>query len=283
MTALQKKNIKSSRKEIPLLEDEYQRIYQLIKKNFGIDLHPAKKDLITSRLNKRLNSLGIESYGAYVNYLMDHWDAEVETFANAITTNLTSFFRESHHFEYLEDTIIPNLVENIRRQKRLRIWSSACSTGEEAYSMAMVFYHNRETLGCHDIKLLATDLDTNVLKTAYAGVYGSERLASVPEKYLADSVTQIDDKLFEVNTALKKMISFRRLNFFTLWPLKGNFDLIMCRNALIYFDEEAQRTVIEKFSHHQSSGDYLILGHSESAEQVSDKYELVGKTIYRKI
>lgn len=276
-------NVPAHRREIVLKEDEYKALYKLIRDQFGIDLHPAKKDLIPRRLNKRLLQFGMSSYSEYISHLRTNWADEVEFFANAITTNLTSFFREAHHFDYLDKTILPEFVRNKTMQKRLRIWSAACSTGEEPYSLSIILHQNKELLAGIDVKILATDIDTNVLQRAHTGVYSADRVATVPKNYVSESFKELPGDKYAVRDELKSMIAFRKLNFFGQWPMKGNFDIIVCRNALIYFDAEKQKMVVDGFSKHQVPGDYLIVGHSESVEQVSDDYELIGKSIYQKL
>lgn len=267
---------------VTMSDEEYRQLYVIIRDRFGIDLHPAKRDLIPRRLSPRLKQLQIFSFSEYIERLNLHWEQEVEFFANAITTNLTSFFREHHHFDFIANEFVDEIAKKKRMERKLRVWSAACSSGEEPYSIAMVLNAKRPQLNGFDTKILATDLDTQVLRTAMSGEYPKERVSAVPEQYRKDAFDELNKDTVAIKPVLKEMIAFRKLNFFDNWPMSNAFDLIVCRNALIYFDLETQASLLKKFANQQKSGDYLIVGHSESLEGIAPDYTLIGKTIYRR-
>ena len=268
-----------------LTDAQFNRIRQLVREHTGIALSEAKRQLVYGRLARRLRALKLESFGEYVELLERGVASELEEFTNAITTNLTSFFREPHHFEYLASDVLPKIVAKDSGVRRARIWCCAASTGEEPYSIAMVLREAQDILNGFDVKLLATDLDSAVLATGAAGVYNADRLKSVSSARVSrffgkGSGEQIGK--FRAQDELRNLITFKQLNLMHEWPVRGPFDAIFCRNVIIYFDKETQRALFERMAALQRPGDMLFLGHSESLYRVSDKYELVGRTIYRR-
>ena len=268
-----------------LTDPQFKELAEIIYQKFGIHLPPSKKELVPRRLSKRLSKMGFADYGEYIQYLKENWQSEQQLLANAITTNLTSFFREQHHFDFLEQSILPELIEKHAMQRRLRIWSAGCSSGEEAYSIAMTVQRFEAQLKNWDVKLLATDLDTNILQTAFDAQYTADQLSKVPasEKLRWCQSVDADGDVYDIDAQLKSMITFKRLNFMDTWPMKGKFDVIFCRNVLIYFDQETQRRIIKGFAGLQNKGDYLLAGHSENLQPVTEQYALVGKTIYQRL
>ncbi len=269
-----------------LTDAQFHRIRELVREHTGIALSDAKRQLVYGRLSRRLRALKLESFGEYVELLERGVPAELEEFTNAITTNLTSFFREPHHFEYLASDVLPQIVARDTGARRARIWCCAASTGEEPYSIAMVLREAQELLTGFDVKLLATDLDSAVLATGAAGVYNAERL-QVGERHarialLSRRAAAQQAGKFRVQDELRNLITFKQLNLMNEWPVRGPFDAIFCRNVIIYFDKDTQRALFERMAALQRPGDILFLGHSESLYRVSDKYELVGRTIYRR-
>mgnify|MGYP001013569799 FL=1 len=210
---------------------------------------------------------------------------ELGEFVNALTTNLTSFFREQHHFEFLGRELLPALMrERSLSARRIRIWSAGCSTGEEPYSIAMVVRETLPSVGW-DAKILATDLDSNVLATAQRGVYDEARIKDLPEArarrwFQKGRGTQSGQ--VRVAPDLQDMIVFRRLNLMLDWPMSGPFDVIFCRNVVIYFDKPTQRTLFERFADLLTERGHLFVGHSESLFKVTDRFAPLGKTIYRR-
>ena len=271
--------------DYPLTDAQFNRIRQLVREHTGIALSEAKRQLVYGRLARRLRALKLESFGEYVELLERGVEAELEEFTNAITTNLTSFFREPHHFEYLASDVLPKIVAKDSGVRRARIWCCAASTGEEPYSIAMVLREAQEILNGFDVKLLATDLDSAVLATGAAGVYNAERLKSVSStrvsRFFRKGSGEQTGK-FRAEDELRNLITFKQLNLMHEWPVRGPFDAIFCRNVIIYFDKETQRALFERMAALQRPGDMLFLGHSESLYRVSDKYELIGRTIYRR-
>lgn len=271
-------------REFLLTDQDYQRISALVREHTGISLSAAKRDMVYSRLSRRLRRLGINDFAAYCDFLLhDESGQEFTEFTNAITTNLTSFFREGHHFEYLQNALLPELMRARGDQRRLRIWSAGCSTGEEPYSIAMVL---AETLPPDwDAKILATDLDSNVLTTASNGIYEETRLQNVPQPRLRRWFLRGRGShagQFRVSPALQSIITFKRLNLMDAWPMRGPFDIVFCRNVVIYFDKPTQQTLMERYADMLCARGHLFLGHSETLYRVTDRFELLGHTIYRK-
>ena len=271
--------------DFELTDTQFHRIRALVREHTGIALSDAKRQLVYGRLSRRLRALKLDSFGEYIELLEQGGATELEEFTNAITTNLTSFFREPHHFEYLGTDVLPQIVARDTGARRSRIWCCAASTGEEPYSIAMVLREAASLLNGFDIKVLATDLDSAVLATAENGIYNAERLRTVgaarASRFFQKGSGAQAGK-FRVQDELRSLITFKQLNLMHEWPLRGPFDAIFCRNVIIYFDKNTQRTLFERMAALQRPGDILFLGHSESLYRVSDKYELVGRTIYRR-
>src|SRR6185295_13056886 len=265
-------------------EAEFDRIRELVREHTGISLSEAKRQLVYGRLSRRLRALKMSGFGEYIELLEQGEPEELEEFTNAVTTNLTSFFREPHHFEFLARELLPKLVAGDSGARRLRIWCCAASTGEEPYSLAMVLREAQQLLTGWDTKLLATDLDSNVLAHGAAGIYTADRFQNMSAARLKNWFNPVagDAKRYTAVSELRHLITFKQLNLMHEWPMKGPFDAIFCRNVIIYFDKSTQRTLFERMSRLQRPGDYLFLGHSESLYRVCDKYDLIGKTIYRR-
>lgn len=274
-------------REFNFTERDFNRVRKLVSEHTGISLSDAKRDLVYSRLSRRLRKLGLGEFDAYIKLLENSEDDnELIEFTNAITTNLTSFFREDHHFQHLSKTLLPELIrEKKKTDGRLRIWSAGCSTGEEPYSLAMIL---RETLGRRpnlDVRILATDLDSNVLATAQAGVYSEERLKGVSKArqqrwFLRGKGAK--SGMVRAHPELQELISFRQLNLLREWPFQGPFDFIFCRNVVIYFDKPTQKVLFNRYADILRADGHLFLGHSETMFKVCDRFELLGHTIYRR-
>lgn len=270
-----------------LSDKEFRQILKIIKEMTGINMSESKRQLVYRRLGLRLKATGIATVREYLDYLAEGDPTEVEDFTNAVTTNLTSFFRERHHFEFLAKTVIPEVeAKKGSTSKRMRIWSAGCSTGEEPYSIAITLKENFKNLARWDAKVLCTDLDSNVLNTCKAGVYSQQRVEKIPQgqlrKWFRKSRSGGED-VVKVSPELQKLLTFKQLNLMHDWPMRGRFDLIFCRNVIIYFDKPTQRVLIERYADILEDNGYLILGHSESLFNVSDRFDLIGNTIYRKI
>jgi chemotaxis protein methyltransferase CheR len=270
-------------REFHLSDREFGELRRLVREHTGIALADSKRELVYSRLVRRLRRLSLGSFAEYLELLARGEPAELEEFTNAITTNLTSFFREGHHFEFLSDTVFPELEKRNAAQRRLRIWSAGCSTGEEPYSIAIALQEALARFRGWDVKILATDLDSNVVAHAQAGEYKVERFEKMPTARRERWFDETRPGLYTASAALKSLISFRQLNLMHAWPFKGPFDIIFCRNVVIYFDKETQRELFGRMADLQHDGDHLFIGHSESLFKVSERYQLIGKTIYRKV
>ncbi len=273
-------------REFRLTDGDFTRIAQLVEASAGIRLPEAKREMVYSRLSRRLRELKLTEFSAYLELLeQDDAGTEMGQFINAITTNLTAFFRENHHFEFLREQLLPALAAQ-GRQRRLRIWSAGCSTGEEPYSIAMVV---REVLGSArgwDAKILATDLDTNVLATASRGLYPLERTRGIGEGRLGRFFLRgrgDNAGWVRVKPELQELISFRQLNLLGPWPLRGPFDLIFCRNVVIYFSKETQRRLFDRYADILKPDGHLFIGHSESLFKVCERFRLVGSTTYQRV
>lgn len=266
-----------------LTPEEFQRIARKVHGLTGIVLKPQKSVMVFARLSKRLNQLNFPTVGAYLDYL-DSGDSGDETtkFCNALTTNLTSFFREAHHFEALrKDLARPHPGQDAAR---LRLWSCGCSTGEEPYSIAMTVLSSPAAAAIPDRKLLATDIDTDVLAKARAGRYDLSRCGDIPDPDRT-AFTRLDDdgKTLEFADGVKQMIFYKQLNMLDEWPLRGLFDYIFCRNVLIYFDSETKHRLMDRFARQLRVGGMLFIGHSETLIEGNPLLRSEGKTTYRRV
>jgi chemotaxis protein methyltransferase CheR len=266
-------------------EQNFNTLRDIVMKNTGISLSDHKRDLVYGRLTKRLRALGFTSFDQYCDLLMNDPDGEMENFTNAITTNLTSFFRENHHFEFLSEELLPSLMKH-NQHRGLRIWSAGCSTGEEPYSIAMTLRETIPNIDQLDIRILASDLDTNVVRTAASGVYPVSRVESMEKERLrrwfhkgkGDNAGHV-----KVRDELQRLISFRQLNLMQPWPMRGKFDIIFCRNVVIYFDKPTQSQLFDRFANQMNDHTHLFIGHSENLNNITERFSLIGKTIYRKV
>jgi len=270
----------------PQLGDaEFEFIRHVIGENAGIVLGPNKRQLVQGRLARRLRELHLPSYEAYCEHVRNSGPEELVGLINAITTNVTSFFRENHHFEALTSYMLPEAMQRNRQSRRIRIWSAGCSSGEEPYCIAMVA---REVLPAGqkwDLKILATDIDSEMVATAQRGIYPLDRLASVSPERLRRHFrkgTGQHEGTAKVQPDVAQLISFRTLNLMHTWPMSGPFDIIFCRNVMIYFDQATRERLVNRFSDILAPDGYLCLGHSESIHGTGGPLRLVGKTIYRR-
>ena len=272
-------------KEFRFSDRDFQYLRQLVSRETGIVITEAKREMVYSRLSRRLRILNLTDFKEYCHLLETDPEGELSAFINAITTNLTSFFREPHHFEFLQTTVIPDLLKRNAASRRMRIWSAGCSTGEEPYSIAMTTAEALSVEDGWDCRILATDLDTDVLAKAQRGVYPLERVASIAQARLQQWFLRgggANQGMTRVVPALREMIAFRYLNLMEEWPVRGPIDVLFCRNVVIYFNKETQRRIFEKFANCMADHSYLFIGHSESLFKITDRFELIGQTIYRK-
>lgn len=273
-------------REFEFSRKDFEYVRDLVGDHTGIVLSDHKMDMVYGRLARRLRTLGLETFDEYLGLLDCGDDKELIEFTNALTTNLTSFFREPHHFEYLINTAIPTLIEGGKRHQRLRIWSAGCSTGEEPYTLSIAVNEALPNIKNWDVRILATDLDSNVVAKGKAGVYDIERVNGIERSRLNRWFKQGAGDLagnIRVSKDLKGLITFKQLNLLHQWPMKGPFDVIFCRNVVIYFNKDTQRKLFDRYADLLTDDGYLFIGHSESLHNVSDRFKLIGKTIYQKV
>ncbi len=257
---------------------DFERVRKLIYQHAGISLSPVKQDMVYSRLARRLRATGTNTFAEYLDLLEKGGADEWERFVNSLTTNLTSFFREPHHFPIFADHLL-----KLGTKRPIRIWCSAASTGEEPYSIAMTVL---ETFGANasHVSIFASDLDTNVLATAQKGVYPMERV----EKMTAERLKRFflkgagaQEGYVAVRPELKRLIEFQRVNLLEPnWPVRGPLDIIFCRNVMIYFDKPTQYKILSRFAPLMQPDGLMLAGHSESFLHAADLFKSMGKTVY---
>lgn len=253
--------------EFVLTPDDFRKISSIIHAHAGIALAESKAALVYSRLARRLRLLGLESFKDYCALIAgkDGLD-ERQAMLTALTTNVTRFFREPHHFDHLRDRVMPKLAETARRGGRVRIWSAACSSGQEPYSLAITVLAALPEAANLDVKILATDIDPKILDEAREGAYSDDAIQPVPQNLRGTWFKRTSmggDRPWRVSDELRSMVSFRELNLIGDWPMKGRFDAIFCRNVVIYFDEPTQEQVWSRFVPLMQPGATLCIGHSE--------------------
>jgi chemotaxis protein methyltransferase CheR len=267
-----------------LSDDDFYKLRDIIYDEAGIKLGDVKKILMQSRLIKRLRDLKLDNFTQYYEYLIANFEDEKINFINSITTNKTDFFRENDHFEYMKKKILPDF--ETKKEKEIRIWSAGCSTGEEPYTIAITLLEYFNGKVPPEFLILATDIDTQVLNKAMEGKYTADHLADVDPKYLKNYFIHSENdkgEFYQVKDQLKEMVYFRRLNLLLdEYPMKKQFDIIFCRNVIIYFDRETQKKLFERYYRYLKDDGYLLIGHSENITSITDKFTLAGRTIYRK-
>ncbi len=276
--------------EYRLTEREFQLFRELIRAQAGINLGEHKRQLLRARLSKRLRAHGFSTFEQYYDHLMLH-DAKGEEMlrmVNCITTNKTEFFRELHHFDFLRDRWTPWVTARARRNntRKVRVWSAGCASGEEPYSIAIALREALAAAPGWDVRILASDIDTEVLGRAEEGIYPLEQVSTVPRallgKYFLRGTGRLEG-LVKVRGDLSDLVVFRRINLLDdPWPLRCRFDAIFCRNVMIYFDRATQRRLVERFAAALVEGGCLFVGHSESLFGLTEELEFVQNTTYRK-
>lgn len=272
--------------EFPFTDHDYRRIATIIHADAGIDLGTEKSALVYSRLVKRLRALNLESFDDYCDLVEANAgrDERLEMLS-ALTTNVTHFFREQHHFDHLRQQVLPSLIVSARAGGKLRIWSAGCSTGQEPYSIALSLLSLEPQAHRLDIKILASDIDPRVVEAGRGGVYPEDALAGVPpdlrHRYFARGAGA-ERQSWRVGDDLRALVSFRVLNLNADWPMRGQFAVIFCRNVVIYFDEQVQRSLWCKFATKLAPAGWLYIGHSERvAGPASDRLRGAGTTTYQ--
>jgi len=281
--SLKNGNDSHAEREFPMTTTNFKLIAAIAYKVTGIKLTDHKKNMIYSRLSRRIRLRNMRSFDEYCALIGAKGNDEMTDFVNAITTNLTSFFRESHHFDYLQETVFPYLLRQNAASRRIRIWSAGCSTGEEPYTLS-ICVKEKLAVDRWDIKILATDLDTNVVEHGKRGEYDVDRIDDLePGRKKRWFLKTADGEKVRVKPSLQKLITFKPLNLLNKWPMKGPFDVIFCRNVVIYFDKETQKELFSRYAKVLKPGGYLFIGHSESLHKVSSDFELIGHTVYRRL
>jgi chemotaxis protein methyltransferase CheR len=272
--------------EYVLTRRNFENISNLLRAESGIHLVESKAMLVYSRLAKRLRASGCKDFDEYwelVHASTSKGAQERSAMFSALTTNLTRFFREPHHFEHMKANVMPRLAQKARSGARVRIWSSAASTGEEPYSIAFTVLEALPDAASLDVKILATDIDPVVLATASTGVYRGDVQSAVPAAMRDRFMTKDragSEGAWAVNAEVKQLISFKQMNLITNWPVKGPFDIIFCRNVCIYFEDETQASIWTKFHRVLSPDGRLYIGHSERIDVPG--YATDGLTTYKK-
>jgi chemotaxis protein methyltransferase CheR len=269
-----------------LTDRQCNAISNLVKDLCGINLHDGKKELVKARLTKRLREVRMESFSQYIEFIgADAGQAEILSMLDALSTNLTYFFREPEHFNLLRSGAAPKMMRRHAQDHKLRIWSAGCSSGEEPYSIAVVMNEVVRDLLTWDVQILATDLSRRMLEIARRGVYSRDRFRDTPPKTIFENFTRLEGrepKLYEVNEPLRRIVTFARLNLMESWPMRGPFDVIFCRNVMIYFDKPTQGRLVDRFWDLLVPGGMLFIGHSESLSGVRHRFTYVQPTVYRK-
>jgi chemotaxis protein methyltransferase CheR len=266
---------------IKLKKGQFERISQLVHQMTGINLPPGKHELVRARLTKRLRALGLKSFDTYMEHLEhDQSEGEIVAMIEAMTTNKTNFFREPQHFGYLCHQILPVL-----RSRMIRVWSAGCSSGEEPYTTAILLNEAIGDRSLWDIRILATDLSSRMIAHARNGVYDINHLREVPPLLISKYFTCIETKpvrRYQIIEMLRRRVHFARLNLMEEWPMRGPFDVIFCRNVMIYFDKATQEQLVNRFWKLMKPGGYLFVGHSESLTGSPHKFRYVQPAIYMK-
>lgn len=275
-------NFSTNYYSLKLSSPQFDKISRLVYQISGIDLHEGKEELVKARLIKRLRHLKIYDFNQYLKYIAnDKSGIEIGAMVDILTTNKTNFFRESEHLDFLKNEIIPSWGKG-----PIRIWSAGCSSGEEPYSIAIVLSETIPNIDNRDIKILATDISDRMMERAREGIYDEESLKTMSlqlkHKYFHKTNTGPGHK-YRVNAKLQYLISFAKLNLMESWPMKGPFDVIFCRNVMIYFDRPTQENLVKRFWHLLREGGYLLVGHSESLSFLAHEYRYLMPAVYQKI
>jgi chemotaxis protein methyltransferase CheR len=271
-------------REFVFTEKDFEQLKKIVSEHTGIVLTDAKRNMVYGRLARRLRVLGIGQFRDYIA-LVTADEVELINFINSITTNLTAFFREKHHFDHLKSDLFPKLVEENRHTKRVRIWSAGCSTGEEPYSLAITVREFFSAYPDWDVKILATDIDTNVLAKASSAIYSEDRVEDLDKAFVKRwFVRGKGDKqgFVKLRNEVSDLISFKQLNLLQSWPMRGPFDLIFCRNVVIYFDKPTKVKLFDRYADILVPTGHIFIGHSETLFKISERFTSLGGTIYQK-
>ncbi len=272
----------------PVLDDQaFKQIAAIAYKEAGLAIAPSKAAMVHTRLARRLRALNLGSYQEYCDLVASgEGISERRHLISALTTNVSHFFREDHHFDRLRKEVLPGLREKIHSGARIRIWSAGCSNGQEPYSIATTLLEDGPLPARNDVKILATDIDPNVISFAKTGIYDERMISGIPEPMRSAFFAQLNPQSgtsWQAKKELKDLVSFRELNLLNTWPMNGTFDVIFCRNVVIYFDEKTQGQLWQRFAEVMNPGAWLFLGHSERVNKESmASLPPVGMTTYRR-
>lgn len=258
-------------------KDEFDRVRKLLHSYSGIYLHEGKEALVRARLMKRMRKLGIRSFWDYLEYVeMDETRGEFLSLVDVLTTNKTSFFREKQHYDFLVEEIIPTMSG-----REYKWWSAGCSSGEEPVTLGMTLLEQREFKKRFSVKMLATDLSRDVLRVAKSGIYSPEKTRDLPGYFLDKYFIPVEGS-YKVVPAVQNLITYGRLNLLGNWPMKGPFQVVMCRNVMIYFNRQTQAELVSRFYDMLEPGGYLFLGHSESVSGKDHGFVNISPAVYQK-
>ena len=278
--------MQSKTREFEFTRRDFDFLRKVSNSRTGIVVSDDKFDMFYSRLSRRVRQLGLKDFSEYCDLISNETEErEVLELVNALTTNLTAFFRENHHFEYLTHTLVPEFLQRNRESRRLRIWSAGCSTGEEPYSLSIALRESLPETGGWDVRILATDIDSAVLAKAADAIYPIERVAGVEQGRLRRWFQRgRGDRsgMVRLKPEIKSLIEFHQLNLIQEWAMSEPMDAIFCRNVMIYFDKKTKAKLVERYANTLCDGGYLFIGHSESLFNLTDCFELIGNTVYRK-
>lgn len=273
-----------------LTDADFEKFRRIIYDTAGITLNEGKKELLRARLGKILRRRGLRSFSDYLKAVeADRSGEELTLLLDAISTNVTSFYREPDHFHFIESTVIPALAaaRTSPETRKVRIWCAGCSTGEEPYTLAITLRETLPGVDGWDARILATDISTRVLQVARNGVYSQDKLKTMPSpvasRWFVPTEVHGDGGYFRVQPAIRKMVTFAHLNLHAEYPFKGPFDAIFCRNVMIYFDRPTQESLVNRYYRYLADGGYLFIGHSESLNSVSHPFTYVRPAVYRKM
>jgi chemotaxis protein methyltransferase CheR len=267
---------------LELTAKQYERVCGLVYATSGINLGKGKEQLVRTRLAKRVQTLGMSSYTDYLDLVeRDLQGSEAVVMLDAISTNKTFFFREVQHFDLLRDRVLPPLLAS---GSPVRVWSAGCSSGDEPYTLGILLHEMEADLARRDVRILATDLSTKVLAKARQGLYDASTLSDVPPALLKRYFTREGGAVVQYRVAdrVRSLVSFARLNLMEAWPMRGPFDVIFCRNVMIYFDRPTQERLIQRYYDLLSPGGYLLVGHSESLTSLKHRFRYVQPAVYVK-
>lgn len=273
-------NVKSS----DITDGEFDRLAAIAASEAGLSIPRSKKSLVQSRIARRLRALNIPNCGDYIVFVENN-EVELRELISVLTTNVSSFYRENHHFKFLNETVIPKIRERLNNGDHGRIWSAGCSSGQEPYSIAMELLKAFPNCSEKDLLILASDIDPKILEKAKQGIYSAQELGPVSPADRAQFFTSVDgsDGTFQTNSDLKKMIRFRELNLHGSWPMQNAFDAIFCRNVVIYFDDTHQAELWPRFRNQLVPNGFLFLGHSERIQDSETAgFKTSGVTIYQR-